>query len=92
MNFKDKMSNFFTKITPVVNKLGQNTYLRTISNTMMGTLGPLMVGSVAVLLLAFPVDAVKTFIASIGLTPILSAVNSVTIGCMHALLISRTDH
>ena len=82
MNFKDKMSNFFTKISPVISKVGQNTYLRTISNTMMGTLGPLMVGSIAVLLLAFPVDAVKTFIANIGLTPILSAVNSVTIGCM----------
>jgi len=82
MNFKDKMSNFFMKISPAINKVGQNKYLRTISNTMMGTLGPLMVGSIAVLLLAFPVDAVKTFIASIGLTPILSAVNTVTIGCM----------
>ena len=80
MSIQDKMTGFFDKLAPTVNKLGNNVYLRAISNTMMGTIGPLMVGSIAVLLLAFPIQGVKDAIAAIGLTPILAVVNSVTIG------------
>jgi PTS system cellobiose-specific IIC component len=77
-----KLTGFFNKMAPAINKIGQNKYLQTISSTMMGTLGPVMVGSVAVLLLTFPVAAVKEFLAAMGLTPILAVVNSVTIGAL----------
>ncbi|MBR3357936.1 MAG: PTS sugar transporter subunit IIC [Solobacterium sp.] len=80
MSVQDKMTSFFDKLAPTINKLGNNIYLRSISNTMMGTIGPLMVGSIAVLFLAFPIQGVKDAIAAIGLTPILAAVNSITIG------------
>lgn len=79
-NLKNKITAFFRRINPVINKIGENKYLQTISTTMMATLGPIMVGSVAVLLLAFPVPAVKDFLLKTGMTPILAIVNSVTIG------------
>lgn len=81
-DFQNKMTGFFAKISPTVTKLGENKYLQTISGTMMSTLGPTMVGSVAVLMLAFPIEGVKNFFAAIGLTPIFAAINSVTIGAL----------
>ncbi|MBW9212105.1 MULTISPECIES: PTS sugar transporter subunit IIC [Terrabacteria group] len=87
MSFKDKVMEFFGKVGEIFGKVGQNVYLKTISNTMMGTLGPVMVGSVAVLFAAFPVVSVKTFFANVGLTPIFLAINSVTIGAL-ALYVS----
>ena len=76
------MTHFFAKISPVIAKIGENKYLQTISGTMMATLGPIMVGSIAVLCLAFPIEGVKNAFASMGLTPIFAAINSVTIGAM----------
>ena len=79
---KEKLTVFFNKLAPVFAKLGANKYLQTISAAMMGTLGPIIVGSIAVLLIVFPVAAVPAFLESAGLTPVLRAVNSMTIGGM----------
>ncbi|MCF1783648.1 PTS transporter subunit EIIC [Lactobacillus mulieris] len=80
---KDQVTRFFNeKVNPWFGKMGQSKYLRTISESMVATLGPILVGSIAVLLMAFPVKQVQDFIASIGLTPVLAAVNSITIGAM----------
>lgn len=56
---QNSMTSFFAKISPTISRLGENKYLQTISGTMMSTLGPIMVGSVAVLLLAFPIEGVN---------------------------------
>lgn len=79
---RDKLTVFFNKLAPIFAKLGANKYLQTISAAMMGTLGPIIVGSIAVLLIVFPVAAVPAFLESAGLTPVLRAVNTVTIGGM----------
>nr|WP_288824517.1 PTS transporter subunit EIIC [uncultured Clostridium sp.] len=81
-NIKNKVTALFGRISPIINKIGENKYLQTISTTMMATLGPVLVGSVAVLLLAFPIQAVKDFLLKTGITPILAVVNSVTIGAL----------
>lgn len=70
------------KVSPVFQKLGESKYLQTISASMMGTLTPIIIGSIAVLLLAFPIEAVQNAVAAAGLTSLLSAVNSLTIGAM----------
>lgn len=91
-NTKSRVTAFFSRISPVINKIGENKYLQTISTTMMATLGPVMVGSVAVLLMAFPVPAVKDFLLKAGITPVLGVVNAVTIGGLAlyvAVLIAR---
>lgn len=79
---QEKATAFFGRISPSINKIGENKYLQTISTTMMGTLGPVMVGSVAVLLMTFPVPAIKNGIAAAGLTTVLSTINTVTIGAL----------
>lgn len=79
---KEKVQAFFGKLSPVFAKLGQNNYLQAISSSMMATLGILMVGSLSVLLMVFPIQAVKDVVAAIGLRPILSAANGVTIGAL----------
>lgn len=81
-SIQNSMTSFFSRISPVVGRIGENKYLQTISGTMMSTLGPIMVGSVAVLLLAFPVEAVKNAFTAMGLMPVFAAVNSVTIGAL----------
>lgn len=82
-NKKENLTRFMTeKLSPVFQMLGQNKYLQTISASMMGTLGPIIVGSIAVLLLVFPVAAVSNAIQAAGLAPILTTVNNVTIGAM----------
>jgi len=83
MNKKEKLTAYMTeKISPVFQRLGQNKYLQTISASMMGTLGPIIIGSIAVLLLVFPIPVVKNAIAAAGFTGVLATVNSVTIGAM----------
>lgn len=47
---KDKVQNFFAKITPTLDKIGSNKYLQTIMAAMMATLGPIILGSFATLL------------------------------------------
>ncbi len=81
-NIQNSMTSFFAKISPTISRVGENKYLQTISGTMMSTLGPIMVGSVAVLMLAFPVEGIKNALTAMGLMPILSTVNSVTIGAL----------
>ncbi len=81
-SIQTSMTNFFARISPIIGKIGENKYLQTISGTMMSTLGPIMVGSVAVLMLAFPIEGVKNVLAAMGLMPVFSAVNSVTIGAL----------
>lgn len=46
---KDKMTNFFNRITPALNKVGENKYLQTIMAAMLEILGPIIIGSFAVL-------------------------------------------
>jgi PTS system cellobiose-specific IIC component len=80
------------KVSPVFQKLGNNAYLQTISASMMGTLTPIIIGSIAVLLLVFPITAVQNAVAALELSGILSNVNSLTIGSMSlyvAFLMSR---
>lgn len=79
---KEKVSIWVQKLNPIFNKLGQNFYLQAISTSMMATLGPIFLGSIAVLLLVFPIEAVPKFLEAAGFAPILSAVNSFTIGAM----------
>lgn len=77
-----KLQAFFDKITPYLNKISANKYLLTIMDSMMATLGPIILGSMAVLLLVFPIKVVPDTMESLGLTPILNTVNNFTIGAL----------
>lgn len=80
---KEKFTAFMTqKASPLFQKLGENKYLQTISASMTGTLPPIVIGSIAVLLLCFPIKAVVYAVNAAGLVPILGAVNNLTIGAM----------
>lgn len=83
----EKMESIINKLMPVMHKVSGNRYLQAISRAMMATLTVTVVGSIAVLLIVFPVDAVKNFVASSGLSGPLMAVNQFTIGCL-ALYVS----
>lgn len=84
-----KIEQFFEKITPSIEKISANKYLKAISGGMMATLPITIIGSIAVLCMVFPIDAIKEFIASCGLMPVLSIANTFTIGAL-ALYVSFT--
>lgn len=79
---RDKLSDFFNRLDPYLNKLGQNRYLQTLSGAMMALMGPLFLGSMAILLNVFPIKQVQNFVKSVGLSPILNAASTLTIGFM----------
>lgn len=80
---KDRVTDFMnSKVAPLVEWLGDSKYLQTISQSMMSLLTPLIVGSFAVLFNSFPISEVTAFFASVGLTPIFSAVYRFTVGSM----------
>lgn len=51
---KNKLTSFFSKIAPHINKLNSNPYLQAISGAMMGTIGIMFIGSISVLLMVLP--------------------------------------
>lgn len=77
-----KMEQFFEKLNPYMTKLANNPTLKGISSGMMGSIVVTIVGSLCLLLVVFPIEAVRNTVASLGLTPILLNVNSFTIGCL----------
>lgn len=76
------MEKFFDKINPLMTKLANNKTLKGISSGMMGSIIVTLLGSLCLLLAVFPIEAVKNFIADIGLRPIFLEINSITIGCL----------
>ncbi|KAF0425483.1 PTS sugar transporter subunit IIC [Pediococcus acidilactici] len=79
---KTNISNLFNRLDPFLNKLGQNNYLQTLSNAMVALMGPLFIGSMAILLNVFPIDSVQSFVKNINLSPILNVASTFTIGAM----------
>lgn len=77
-----KLEALFEKLNPFMNKLASNPTLKGISNGMMGSIVITLVGSICLLLVVFPVDAVKDLVASLGVAGILINVNTYTIGCL----------
>lgn len=77
-----KLEVLFEKMSPFMNKLATNPTLKGISNGMMGSIVITLVGSICLLLVVFPVDAIKDLVASLGIAGILINVNSYTIGCL----------
>lgn len=76
-------------LSPVAQKLAANKVLQAISGGMMLTL-PLTLGASVFLILAnFPVAAVSDFLASIGLTPHMSAIANGTMNIL-GLVVSFT--
>ncbi|EJF01624.1 PTS sugar transporter subunit IIC [Liquorilactobacillus mali] len=74
---KDKITKFFNKVSPGLNKLGNNIYLQTIMGAMMTLLGPIILGSFAVLGAVYAAKYNLTAIANL-----LGVVNTLTIGSM----------
>ncbi|WP_334352665.1 PTS sugar transporter subunit IIC [Companilactobacillus sp. HBUAS56257] len=74
---KDKIQGFFEKITPTLEKISANKYLQTIMAAMMATLGPIILGSVAIL-----VNLATSKLKIVALTNVLNAINTFTIGAM----------
>ena len=78
---KEKITGYFDKLSPFFDKLGNNAYLKSISGAMMGTLGPILIGSIAVLLLVLPNSLpALSFLASFA--NVFSKLNQITIGSM----------
>lgn len=78
---KDKVINFFDKVSPFFDKLGNNAYLKAISGGMMGTLGPILIGSIAVLLAVLP--ASMPFLSFLtNYSGLFNKLNTITIGSM----------
>ena len=77
-----KMESFFDKINPYMTRLANNPTLKGISSGMMGSIVVTLVGSLCLLLVVFPVEAVRNAVAALGITSILLNVNSFTIGCL----------
>lgn len=78
---KEKITAFFDRISPWFDKMGNNPYLQTISGAMMSTLGPVFIGSIAVLLVVL-MNMVPALQGLTQLTAVLGKVNTMTIGSL----------
>lgn len=78
---KEKIIHFFNKINPWFDKMGSNAYLQAISGAMMSTLGPIFIGSIAVLITVL-MNMVPSLKQLTQVTDLLAKVNTVTIGAM----------
>ena len=80
----DKLSATIEKyLVPVASKIAQNRILNVIKNSMTIIISLLIIGSIAVLLTSFPVQAVADFFAPAA--PFLNAVYNCTTGIMGLL-------
>lgn len=79
---KERITKIFAKINPYMTALARNKYLQAISGGMMATLPITIIGSIAVLLLVFPIDFIKNGVAALGLINVLGAANTFTIGSL----------
>ncbi|MCD7807925.1 MAG: PTS transporter subunit EIIC [Erysipelotrichaceae bacterium] len=77
-----KIESLFEKMSPWMNRLANNPTLKGISSGMMGSLIVTFVGSISLLLVVFPVDAISNTVAALGLSSILLNVYNVTVGCL----------
>lgn len=84
---QEKSTVLFEKMGPTLTKISSNKYLKAISGGMMGTLPITIVGSIACLLVVFPVKAITNFIAALGITPLLMNIYNLTLGGL-ALFVS----
>lgn len=75
---KEKMTQFFDKISPQFEKLAQSKYLTAISGAMMGTLGPVILGSMSLLLMVLPIPGLSGLVTNLGIAPVLGAVFTFT--------------
>lgn len=78
---KEKFTSFFDKLSPMFDKLGANPYLKTISIAMMATLGPLLIGSIFVLLSVLP-EQVDFLAFLANYTDFFAKMSSITIDSM----------
>ena len=76
------MEKIFEKLNPYMTRLANNPTLKGISSGMMGSIVVTLVGSLCLLLVVFPVEAVRNAVEALGITSILLNVNSFTIGCL----------
>lgn len=76
-----KIVKRFEKIIPFFNKLGNSPYLKAISSGMMGTIGPIIIGSIAVLLLVLP-SSISALSFLSNYADLFSKLNTITIGSM----------
>src|SRR5699024_41441 len=74
------IENYINKMMPAMNKISENKYLQAISRSMMATLSITIIGSISVLLIVFPIEAVTIFLNNFGLVEPLAAVNQFTLG------------
>lgn len=63
---KEKAQSFFSRISPALDKVGNNKYLQTIMGAMMATLGPIILGSFATLLGVFAASQKWTHVQEIA--------------------------
>lgn len=78
---KEKITGFFGKIAPYINKINSNPYLQSISGAMMGTIGIMLIGSISVLMRVLPRNFPAFSFLSVG-ADIFGKLNSLTIGSM----------
>lgn len=78
---KENLVIFFDRVKPFFDKLGSNAYLQVISSAMMGTLGPIFIGSVAVLLAVLP-NSLSQLSFLTNYIDLFMKINNITIGAM----------
>ncbi len=79
---QSKVEGVFEKITPIVNKIASNNYLRGLSEGLMGTLPITVVGSFCTLLAVVPLGPVTEFFQASGLTSVFGLGNTMTMGLL----------
>lgn len=78
MKYRDRVIGLFEKVSPFFESMAQNTYLQAITQAMMSTLGPVLLGSMALLIMILPIPGFSDLLSNTGITPILGKVFQLT--------------
>ena len=84
---KEKFESFFEKISPMINKISTNRFLKGLSGGMMATLPITVVGSFALLLVVVPLGPISTFIQNSGLSKVFNTVYTYTMGLLAVYMV-----
>ena len=81
-DLRQNSADLLGKLMPLLDRVSNNKYIKAISNAMMGTLSVSIIGSIAVLLISFPMDGVQNFINMLGIVNLLNATFRLTTGLL----------
>ena len=85
--FNNNLMKLFEKLSPIVDKLANNDWMRGLSAGMMSTLPISVLGSFSLLFVSIPSEGLKNFLESTNLAPVFDTTFRYTLGMLSVYMV-----